>query len=227
MPVPGANANYLKNTTGGAFTDQTQGGTLLGNGTTGSVITKALLLKDAVDANTRVPFPVLLSNGLYGTQKSLSAGTFAYFEAGKYVIRTISTTLSGVSTDEVLIPAAYSAGRRSIMDFQHDFGATIASRFRNGRYSYTGYSSHADTKFQRRSAALFTNEDGDTIEAPATLTTVNMFDQVDGNTTDKALDRAATPTRAVPGQLVMKVDFVDVTPATGGDYFDYKPITGM
>jgi len=226
MPVPSPSAPAVVNTTGGAFVAQNQGGTLLGNGTTGSVITKAFLLKDAVDAETKVPFPVVLSNGLYGTQKAFASGTFAYFEAGKYVIKTISDTISGVASNLVLSPASYSAGSRSIMDFQNDFGATIASRFRNGRYSYTGYSSHADTKFAVRSAALFTNADGDAIEAPATLTGTNMFDLTDGDAADKAVDRAATPTLAVPGQLVMKVDFVDLDPATGGDYFDYKPITG-
>ena len=40
-------------------------------------------------------------------------------------------------------------------------------------------------------------------------------------------DSAANPTRAIPGELVMKVDFVTLTVANGGDFFDYKPITGM
>ena len=46
MPVPGATSNYLVNTTGGAFVDTTEGGTILGNMTTGTVITKSLGLKD-------------------------------------------------------------------------------------------------------------------------------------------------------------------------------------
>ena len=40
-------------------------------------------------------------------------------------------------------------------------------------------------------------------------------------------DVAANPSRALPGTLVMKVDFVDTNFATGGDFFDYKEITGM
>ena len=104
MPVPSSTADYLVNTTGGAFVAQSQGGTLLGNGTTGSVITKALLLKDATDADIKMPFPVASTTGIYGTQKAYSSGTFAYFEAGKYVILTSTTTLSGVVSTEMLIP---------------------------------------------------------------------------------------------------------------------------
>ena len=40
MPVS-TQGDYLKNTSGGAYTDQKQGGTLLGNTTTGDVITKS------------------------------------------------------------------------------------------------------------------------------------------------------------------------------------------
>ena len=43
MPVS-TQGDYLKNTSGGTYTDQKQGGTLLGNTTTGDVITKSLSL---------------------------------------------------------------------------------------------------------------------------------------------------------------------------------------
>ena len=226
MPVPSSTSNYLVNTTGGAFVSQRQGGTLLGNGTTGSVITKAFLIKDATDADIKVPFPVAKTSGIYGTQKALSSGTFAYFAAGKYVILTSTTTLSGVASTEMLIPGADKGDRRSIMEFQKDFGASIAKFFRLGRYSYTGYSSHGDTKLGKRSAALFTNADGDAIEAPTRAATY-MYDIADADALDQAVDSAATPTRAIPGELVMKVDFVNLSVSTGGDFFDYKPITGM
>ena len=62
---------------------------------------------------------------------------------------------------------------------------------------------------------------------PATNTTTNMWDLADGDASNLAVDSAATPTRAIPGELVMKVDFVDLSIATGGDFFDYKAITGM
>ena len=54
-----------------------------------------------------------------------------------------------------------------------------------------------------------------------------MFDISDGDATDVAADSAAEPTRAVPGELVMKVDFVTLGVSSGGDFFDYKAITGM
>ena len=50
---------------------------------------------------------------------------------------------------------------------------------------------------------------------------------MDGNASDIAADSAAEPTRAVPGELVMKVDFVTLGVSSGGDFFDYKAITGM
>jgi len=53
-----------------------------------------------------------------------------------------------------------------------------------------------------------------------------MWNPVAGATASRS-DSAANPTRAVPGELVMKVDFVTLTVASGGDFFDYKPITGM
>ena len=51
--------------------------------------------------------------------------------------------------------------------------------------------------------------------------------QPEDNALGQKSDSAANPTRAIPGELVMKVDFVDTSVATGGDFFDYKPITGM
>jgi len=225
MPVPSSTADYLKNTTGGAFVAQRQGGTLLGNGTTGSVITKSFLIKDATDADIKVPFPVASSSGIYGTQKALSSGTFAYFAADKYVILTSSTTLSGVASTEMLIPGADKGDRRAIMEFQHDFGAEIAKFFLRGRYEYTGRLRDG-TKLKKRSATLFTNAAGTAHHVPSRGTTF-MYDIADGDATNKAFDSAARPTRAIPGELVMKVDFVTLSVSTGGDFFDYKPITGM
>ena len=58
MAVPGASANYLKNTTGGTYTAAKEGGTLLANTTTGDVITKALALKDNATDFGRSPLPI-------------------------------------------------------------------------------------------------------------------------------------------------------------------------
>ena len=103
MAVPSSNS-HLRNTAGGAFSAQKQGGTILGNTTTGDVITKASSLIDNAADFGRAPIPVQVANGLIANQKVLSGGTVAYQAEGNYVIRTISGTISGVSSTNVLIP---------------------------------------------------------------------------------------------------------------------------
>jgi len=230
MAVPSPSNPSKVNTSGGAFTAQTQGGTLLGNGTVGSVITKAFELLNAVDDNPRVPLPVAAdypaapTGGMYGLEKILAGGTFAYQAAGKYIIRTISTTISGVASNEVLIPGSNGSNAASaIMRFKHDFGVRLLSKWRANEFSWTGVLDNG-TKIPSRLNWL--NAAGTEAEAPATLTGVDMWDPVAGATSPNS-DSAANPTRAIPGELVMKVDFVDTSVATGGDFFDYKPITGM
>lgn len=222
MPVS-TQGNYLKNTTGGAFTEQTQGGSVLGNTSTGSVITKALSLKDnaAVFVNA---LPKALNNGLVSAQKALTSGSFAYEVAGQYVIRTISTTLSGVSSTTMLIPSRAIDSTPPIAKFRHDFGADTTSLMRKNRFSRVGYFNNGNKVNSRR---LWLNAAGTAVAAPSTLTGGFMFDLADGNASNEAFDSAAEPTRSIPGELVMKVDFVTLTVASGGDFFDYKPITGM
>jgi len=227
MAVPNGSASYLVNTTGGAFSATVEGGTLLGNGTTGSVITKAFLLKDAVDDTKQSYGPVERAypagGGMYGTQKALAGGTFAYFEAGKYIIRTISTTISGVSSNEVLIPGADKGDRRSIAQFIHDFGVRLLDKWRSNEFAWTGRYSNGNAITRR---FLWIDAAGTASEVPATATDLDPLSPQTGSAAQKT-DVAANPTRALPGTLVMKVDFVDLNFATGGDFFDYKPITGM
>lgn len=223
MAVPGASSNYLKNTGGGAFSATRQGGTILGNTTVGSVITKALSLIDNSVEYPTSPLPVALDNGLVGTMKAFSSGTFAYFQAGKYVIRTISDTISGVASNAVLSPAADNGDRRSINRFRHDFGVRLLTKWRANEFSWTGVLDNG-TKIPSR--LNWINAGGTAAEAPATLTDSDMWDPVAGSTSANS-DSAANPTRAVPGELVMKVDFVNTNIATSGDFFVYKPITGM
>ena len=113
MAVPSSN-NHLRNTSGGVFSAQKQGGTILGNTTTGDVITKASSLIDNAADFGRAPIPVQRANGLIANQKVKSGGTFAYQAEGNYVIRTISSTLSGVADTNMLIPGSDSNTRRSI-----------------------------------------------------------------------------------------------------------------
>ena len=222
MAVPSGN-NDKRNTSGGAFTATTEGGTILGNMTTGTVITNALALKDNAVESAQVTLPRILADGLSANQKILSGGTFAYSVAGQYVIRTISTTISGVSSNAMLIPD--NAGPHyPIAQFQHDFGADVTSLMRANRFSRVGFFNNGNKISSRK---LWLNAAGTAVATPSTLTSTNMWDLADGNASDRAADSAANPTRAIPGELVMKVDFVDLSIATGGDFFDYKAITGM
>lgn len=220
-------SNYLRNTTGGAFSSQRQGGTLYGNGATGSVITKAFLVKDAVD-NIVKPYGVVLkaypgTSGMYGTQKVLSSGAFSYFEAGKYIIRTISTTIAGVASTKVLIPGSDNGKRNAIHQFIHDFGARLLTKWRANEFSWLGVFDNGN-KIKRR--YNWVDAAGTAASKPVTLTNLDMLNPVGGSTARKS-DSAANPTRAIPGELVMKVDFVTTNISSGGDFFNYKPITGM
>ena len=228
MPVPENDAAYLKNTGGGAFTAITEGGTVLGNTSTGTVITKALALKDnaAAWADGTLPRDNTSATKTSTQTKALSGGTFAYEAAGKYVIAASSDTISGVSKTNILI-TGQGNDVNAIHQFEHDFGAKTTTLMRRNRYSRTGYLLNGDTKVKKRSANLFLSATGHAHHTPATNTTTNMWDLADGNASDRAADSAANPTRAIPGELVMKVDFVTLTVASGGDFFDYKPITGM
>jgi len=222
MAVPTGNS-HLRNTSGGAFTEQNQGGTVLGNQTTNSIITKAMsLISNSVDW-TIGALPRVLNNGLSHNQKSLSSGTFAYSEAGKYVIRTISDTISGVSKTNLLIPGSDVSSRRPIHKFRHDFGVKLLSKWRANEFSWTG---RLDDGTKIPSRLNWLNSAGTAAEAPATLSSTNMYDIADGDSSDMAADSAAEPTRAIPGELVLKVDFVTTDISTSGNFFDYKPITG-
>jgi hypothetical protein len=219
MPVPSGN-NHLKNTANGTFTAQTQGGTVLGNTTTGTVITKASALKDNATAPQDSPGPKVKANGLVANKKVLAGGTFAYSSAGNYVIRTISTTLSGVASTKVLIPGSEGA-RVAVHEFLKEKGADTTSLIRKGRFSRTGYFNNGNKISSRH---LFMNAAGTASAAPTALNSY-MYDITDTNATDQAQDDAI-PTRAIPGELVMKADFVTLG-VSGGDHFDYKAITGM
>lgn len=231
MAVPGK-TGHLRNTTNGAFVEQTYGGTILGNSTTNAVITKSFSLVDALEDNSLGGYnvnPREFDSGdhIYRTKKILSGGTFAYnaAKAGTWVIAKVATTLSGVSKTNLLFMGQGSL-RKAILDFQHDFGAKILTAWRANLFTWTG---NLDNGNKIKSRRLWLNSGNRNTSGGAALTslaTTNMHDITDANATDKAVDSAATPTRAIPGEFVMKVDFVTKTTA-GGDFFDYKPITGM
>jgi hypothetical protein len=221
MAVPSSN-NHLVNTVGGSFTATVQGGTILGNGTSSGPVANALLLLDAVDGLASGMGPKEVANGLSANTKSYSSGTFAYFADGQYVIRTISATLSGVANTTILIPGSDVNSRRPIHQFEHSFGAKTVTKFRAGQFTLTGTLASGASNVSR---LMWLNSGGTAAAAPAALNE-NMYDIADGDATDRAADSAASPTRAIPGEFVMKADFVDLSVSTGGDFFDYKPITG-
>lgn len=223
MAVPTSLSAYLRNTVGGAFVSQNQGGSILGNTTTSTDrITKSLPLKDNATEFINA-LPKEKANGLVSNQKALSGGTFAYAVAGKYTINTISDSISGVASDKILITSHATRATRPIARFMHDFGAGVASLIRANRFARAGFFNNGNKVSSRY---LWLNAAGTAVAKPSTLTATNMWDPVAGSTSANS-DSAANPTRAVPGELVMKVDFVTLTVASGGDFFDYKAITGM
>jgi len=224
MAVPGATSNYLKNTSNGTFISITEGGTILGNTTTGTVITKALALKGNAAVFNNGTKPKVLANGLSANQKVLSGGTFAYEAAGKYVIASSSDTLSGVASTKILITGR-GEDNNSIHQFLHSYGAKTVTAFRAGRFSWTSTKRTGAAIAARINWLQVASGGMDTATAPASLNE-DMVNPV-GGSTGRRTDSAANPTRAIPGELVMKVDFVTTAVATGGDFFDYKAITGM
>jgi hypothetical protein len=223
MAVPSSNS-HLKNTTGGAFSSQTQGGTIINNDNTGDVITKALQLNDAV-ANTTDSsvLPSVGASGIYNVAKALSGGTFGYSAEGKYVIARSSDTLSGVSNTKLLFMGA--GDKLPIARFRGDFGAKLLTAFRNNQFSWN-HTLDSGAKITNM-RVNWLNSAGTAAASPTSLNGTYMWDVADGNATNRAADSAANPTRAIPGELVMKVDFVTLTVASGGDFYDYAPITGM
>ena len=223
MAVPSSNS-HVRNTTGGAFSSQTQGGTIINNDNTGDVITKAFQLNDAVAATTDSSvLPSLTASGVYNVAKALSGGTFGYSAEGKYVIARSSDTLSGVSNTKLLFMGA--GDRLPIARFRGDFGAKLLTAFRNNQFSWN-HTLDSGAKITNM-RINWLNASGTAAASPSTLNGTYMWDVADGNATNRAADSAANPTRAIPGELVMKVDFVTLTVSSGGDFFDYAPITGM
>ena len=224
MAVPSSNS-HLKNTTGGAFSSQTQGGTIINNDNVGDVITKALQLNDAV-ANTADSsvLPSVAASGIYNVAKAQSGGTFGYSAAGKYVIARSSDTLSGVSNTKLLFMGA--GDKLPIARFRGDFGAKLLTAFRNNQFSWN-HTLDSGAKITNM-RVNWLNATGTSAASPTSLNGTNMWDPVADSTSQNS-DSAANPTRAVPGEFVMKVDFVTVSidDADSGDFFNYAPITGM
>jgi hypothetical protein len=210
--VPNQSINpYLKNTTNGAFTKQTFGGTIIGISSPTTIITKALLVKDinASDPNIYT-FPKLLSgNRTYNTAKILSAGTFAYNAAVNktWVMTRLTTTLAGVS--KTFLQFIGNVGSApSIAYYVKDTFTNATSLIRTTQFSRTGYS---------------TTGSGYAGKIKARTTWVTSPTSTAGTDFGSA---SSLPSRAYPGELYILNNFVDYKPSTSSNKYYYRPITG-
>lgn len=226
MPVPGR-SGALRGTKNTAFTQQTVSGVVMGiENAQSPVITEnfsiieGLALKDPFDNGIKERDS---GSSIVRARKILSSGAFAYNAArfNTWVISRMTTSLAGVANTLLLF---MGAGNKiaTTHEFKHDFGVRMLTAFRTG-FAWTGRLRNGNSVASRR---LWLNADGTAVATPTSLTTINMWDLRDGNASDQAVDDAARPTRAVPGELIMKIDFVNEG-VNGGNFFDYKPITGM
>jgi hypothetical protein len=226
MAVPGR-AGALRGTKDTVFDVQTFSGVVLGiENAQSPVITKnfairnALAAKDPFDNGVRERDS---GSSLVRARKILSGGVFAYNAAlaRTWVIARIATSLAGVANNILLFMG--SANKLvTTHEFRHDFGVRMLTAFRTG-FAWNGKLRNGNSVASR---TLWLNADGTAAVKPTSLVTVNMWDLRDGNATDQAVDDAARPTRAIPGELVMKINFADSS-LSGGNFYKYKPITGM
>lgn len=206
MPVPISN-NHLKNTTGGSFTSQRQGGTIIGISSATSIITKAILVKDVntLDNSITTGPKEISGTSVYNAKKIISGGAFAYNAAknNTWVMSRVSTTLAGVANTFLqsmgnVIPAnsfPYYVARNWINN---------TSLVRKGQFSKTGYDSNGDKILKR--TTWITNPTGTSGSDFGTSTQL--------------------PTRSIPGELFILTNFVDYNPSTSSNYYNYPPITG-
>jgi hypothetical protein len=230
MAVPGLRG-HLRNTTGGEYTQQSYSAVALGLTSAVGIFTRAFGISDAIQENQlagrdTLPRELTGSGKLYNAKKIISGGVFAYNAAknNTWVASRMSTSLAGVANDALLFMGQGNL-RRSMQSFTHDFGVKILTAFRANLFAPLGKLDNGNKLKSRRLWLDPANRNSETGAALTTLTTTNMMDIADGNATDKAYDKAGTPTRALPGTLVVLIDFTDADVATSGNYLDYKPIT--
>lgn len=230
MAVP-TRFGAVKNTTGGTFTTQTVGGVVMGiNSSSSTILTEGMTLMEGVVLNGDVARTLPKENtstGLYRLKKPLSSGTFAYNAAARtnntWVIAKMATSLAGVASTKLLFMGQGATNGRSIPEFRHDLGVKMLNLWVANRFSWTGRLADGTAKASR---LMWLNAAGTAVATPTSLSTTFMRDLADGNATDQAVDAAARPSRSIPGELVLKADFVTAG-LSGGNFLDYKPITGM
>lgn len=206
--VPSSN-NHLKNTAGGSFTKQTQGGTIIGLSTATSIITKPIQVKDINQSDQTIyPGPRELSGArTYNTAKILSGGTFAYNSnlrtGNTWLISRVATTLAGVSKTFLLFMANTVTGPKYPYFIKDNYSNT-STLIRKNQFSRTGWNTDG-TKIKKRTTWI-TDPTG---TAGADFGTSGSI-----------------PSRAVPGELYILTNFVDYNPATSSNRYTYSAITG-
>jgi hypothetical protein len=206
--VPSSNS-HLKNTTGGSFTRQTQGGTIIGLSTATATITKAIQVKDVNQVDQTIyPGPKELSGAsTYNTAKILSGGTFAYNSNSRsgntWLISRVATTLAGVSKTFLLFMANTVSGPKYPYFIKDNFDNST-TLMRKMQFSFTGWNTNG-TKILKRKTWI-TDPTG---TAGADFGTSGSI-----------------PSRAIPGELYILTNFVDYNPATSSNKYNYSAITG-
>ena len=204
--VPSSNS-HLKNTAGGSFTKQTQGGTIIGLSTATTIITKAIQVKDVNSINQTIyTYPKELSGArTYNTQKILSGGTFAYNAAknATWVISRVTTTLAGVSKTFLQFMGGTPTGPKYPYYIKDNYDNTT-TLMRKMQFSFTGW-----------------NTDGTKIKKRTTWIT----DPTGTAGTDFGTS-GSIPSRAIPGELYILSNFVTYNPATSSNKYNYHAITG-
>lgn len=164
------------------------------------------------------------SSGIYRTKKPYSSGTFAFDpKAGNWIVAGMGTTISGVANNTLLFMSPGSNNGKSVAEFRHDTGVKMLNLWNANRFSWTGRLADGSAKVSR---LMWLNADGTAVEAPATLSTTFMRDMALGSAVATANDNVARPSRTIPGEFTMRADFVSAG-LSSGNFFDYKPITGM
>lgn len=227
---------------------QVQGGVILNNDDTSSDrITRTFPLITAIASSPRVDTgPSLAASGIYNVSKPLTAGTFAYAAEGKYVIARASDTLSGVSKSNLVFMGCGNF-IPEIAQFNGDIGAKLLTAWRQNQFSWTHTldSGAAITNMRINwlnaagTAAASPESLSRLDNAGATNSPINAMWAPGGAARNGTgalaydTDSAANPTRAIPGRLVMKANFVNLNTWTADkttdrpDFYLYKPITGM
>lgn len=129
--------------------------------------------------------------GILSNAPGYPTTNFASMTAGSYVMKTVTTTLAGVSNTFLRSGAGYMSGRRSIHKLETVRTWQIAKALVAGNWNITTGAF---------SSAINVTEDAYT---PSANNAWSAFDQQAGlGATSGTLDDAARPTAAIPGELV-------------------------